>query len=142
MTHFSLAYYILLTPRKCGIFGVCKDIIPWQVNYLIWGGGGGGGGVAFDTRKGAKNIISKLHHFFSIYGCWEKDVHLHANNCARQNKNNTMIQYLTWRVKTGLPSNITHSFLVVGHTKFSPDWCFGFLKKEILFDNSCFSHGG
>ena len=31
---------------------------------------------------------------------------------------------------TGLHRNVTLSFLVVGHTKFSPDWCFGLLKKR------------
>ena len=34
-----------------------------------------------------------------------------------------------WRVMTGRHTNITYSFLVVGHTKFSPDWCFGLFKR-------------
>lgn len=34
-----------------------------------------------------------------------------------------------WRVLTGRHTNITYSFLVVGHTKFSPDWCFGLFKR-------------
>lgn len=41
-----------------------------------------------------------------------------------------MVQYLLWRVMTGLHSEITLSFMVPGHTKFSPDWCFGLLKKR------------
>ena len=32
---------------------------------------------------------------------------------------------------TGLHKSITLSFLVVGHTKFAPDWCFGLLKKQM-----------
>ena len=40
-----------------------------------------------------------------------------------------MMQYLMWRVMTGLHHSITISFLVVGHTKFAPDGCFGLLKK-------------
>ena len=55
--------------------------------------------------------------------------HLTLLSLAVQNKNNAMIQSLTWRVMTVLHSNITLSFLV-GHTKFSPDWCFGLLKKK------------
>ena len=55
-------------------------------------------------------------------------MHLHADNCVGQNKNNTMLHYLLWRVMTGLHKSIVLSFLVVGHTKFSPDWCFGLLK--------------
>ena len=29
----------------------------------------------------------------------------------------------------GLNKKITMSFLIVGHTKFSPDWCFGLFKQ-------------
>ena len=54
-------------------------------------------------------------------------VHLHADNCVGQNKNNTMLHYLIWRV---LHQQIILSFLIVGHTKFSPDWCFGLLKQR------------
>ena len=57
-------------------------------------------------------------------------MYLHADNCTGQNKNNAMIHYLSWRVLVGLHKNITLSFLVVGHTKFAPDWCFGLLKKK------------
>ena len=39
------------------------------------------------------------------------------------------MQYLAWRVLSGLNKSITLSFLIVGHTKFSPDWCFGLLKQ-------------
>ena len=111
-----------LTPRKCGVFGVCNEALPRQVNFLIE--------EACDTGKGANNIISKLHYFFSVYGFGEEDVYLHADNCTGQNKNNAMVHYLAWRVMTGLHRNITLSFLVVGHTKFSPDWCFGLFKKR------------
>ena len=111
-----------LTPRKCAIFGVCCEAIPHQVNYLI--------DKSIDTGKGANTIISMLHHFFEVHGLGEQDVHLHADNCGGQNKNNTMVGYLLWRVLTGLHQNITLSFMITGHTKFSPDWCFGLMKKR------------
>lgn len=38
--------------------------------------------------------------------------------------------YLMWRVMTGLHQDIKISFLPVGHTKFSPDWCFGLFKQK------------
>ena len=38
------------------------------------------------------------------------------------------MQYLAWQILTGL-NKITLSFLVVGHTKFSPNWCFKLLKQ-------------
>ena len=107
-----------LTPRKCSIFGVCCEALPRQVNYLI--------DEAVDMGKGANAVVSMLHHF----GLGERDVHLHADNCGGQNKNNIMVGYLLWRVLTGLHQNITLSFMIAGHTKFSPDWCFGLLKKR------------
>jgi hypothetical protein len=39
------------------------------------------------------------------------------------------MQYLTWRVMAGLNQRIEISFMLVGHTKFAPDWCFGLLKQ-------------
>jgi len=41
-----------------------------------------------------------------------------------------MMQYLAWRVLAGLHKSITISFLIVGHTKFAPDWAFGLLKQR------------
>ena len=66
--------------------------------------------------------------FFAHHALGEKKVHLHADNCGGQNKNTIMVQYLLWRVMTGQHDEITLSFMIPGHTKFSPDWCF---EKEI-----------
>ena len=126
-----------LTPRKCAIFGICCEAVPrqvsklvrqkliskhvLQVNYLI--------DEAVHTGKGANQIISLLHHFLETHSLGESELHLHADNCAGQNKNRFMVQYLCWRVLVGLNKKITLSFLIVGHTKFSPDWCFGLFKQ-------------
>ena len=40
------------------------------------------------------------------------------------------MQYLAWRVLTGLHRKVTMSFMLVGHTKFAPDWCFGLFKQR------------
>ena len=111
-----------VTPRKCALFGVCCEAIPRQINYLI--------DEAMDVGKGSNAIVNMLHHFFETHGLGEVHVHLHADNCVGQNKNNTIIQYLCWRVLCGLHRTVTLSFMVVGHTKFSPDWCFGLLKQR------------
>ena len=70
---------------------------------------------AVDVSKGAKAVVSILHFWLG------EDIHLLAD-CGGQN----MVGYLLWRVLT---RNITLSFMVAGHTKFSPDWCFDLLEK-------------
>ena len=40
-----------------------------------------------------------------------------------------MMQYFCWRVITGKNPNAKLSFMIAGHTKFSPDRFFGLLKK-------------
>ena len=103
------------------MFGVCCEAIPRQVNFLA--------DEAGDCGKGANIVISQLDFFFSHHGLGEKEVYLHADNCTGQNKNNCMLHYLAWRSMTGRHTQITLSFLVVGHTKFAPDWCFGLFKR-------------
>ena len=98
-----------LTPRKCAIFGVCCEAIPCQVNHVI--------DEAVDMGKESNTIVSMLHHNFVHHALGKKKVHLHADNCGGQNKNATMVQYLLWRVMTGLNEEITLSFMIPGHTK-------------------------
>ena len=55
---------------------------------------------------------------------------LHADNCAGQNKNSTLLQFLMWRVLTGLHNTVNLHFMIPGHTKFPPDACFGLVKRK------------
>lgn len=109
-------------PRKCAIFGVACPALTTQVNYLI--------DEAVATSKGANAVISYLHHFLETFGMKEKKLVLHADNCSGQNKNNAMMGYLLWRVATGRNTSVEMNFLVAGHTKFSCDQHFGYLKKK------------
>lgn len=109
------------SPRRAELFGVCCEGIPCQVNYLI--------DEADFLKKNANTVISLLDHFFNNYGLGEKSVYLTADNCVGQNKNNALIQYLMYRLLAGLHSSVELSFLVVGHTKFSPDGFFGLIKR-------------
>ncbi|XP_068747127.1 uncharacterized protein [Montipora capricornis] len=110
------------TPRKCSIFGIMCEAIPRQVNYLI--------DEANDVGKGANTTISFVHHFFEYHGLGETSVHLHADNCSGQNKNNFFIWYLAWRTILQLHLSVRYSFLIAGHTKFGPDRCFGMIKRS------------
>eukprot|EP00064_Thunnus_orientalis_P018752 superscaffoldBa00004421_g18858 len=109
-----------LVPRKCGVFGVCCEGVPQQVNYLI--------NEPHCIHKGSAAVISYLHHFFSQYGLGEK--HLHCDNCSGQDKNKLTLWYLGWQCMVGLHDSVSLNFLTAGHTKFAPDWCFGLFKKR------------
>ena len=109
-----------LTPRKCTVFRVSYEALPRQVNVLT--------DEASKCGKGANNVVSQLHFFLETHGLGEKVVFPHADNCTSQNKNNCMVQYLVWRALTKRHTSLTLSFLVIGHTKFAPDWCFGLFK--------------
>ena len=81
--------------------------------------------------KEADTVISLVHNYFEQYSLGEEEIVIHADNCSGQNKNNAMIQYLAWRVLTGKHKRITYSFMVSGHTKFSPDGFFGLFKLKL-----------
>jgi len=72
-------------------------------------------------------MISYLHHFFAEYAIGVTNVHLNADNSAGQNKNNLKLFYLAYRVACGLHKSVHLQFMLAGHTKFSPDWCFGLM---------------
>ena len=110
------------TPRKCGLFGVCCEAIPRQVNFLV--------DEMVLTGKGANSTISYVHYFFDRHGLGETFAQIHADNCRAQNKNNAFMWYYLWRVMTGLHQTIDYNFLLAGHTKFAPDWCFGLEKQR------------
>ena len=89
------------TARKCGIFGVCCEGLPRQINYLI--------DEASDTGKGANTLVSLIHHFLANHALGEVHLQLHADNCAGQNKNNIFLQYCAWRVLSGLHQSVLHA---------------------------------
>lgn len=115
------------TPRKAQLFGVCCEGIPRQTNYLI--------DEADFLEKDANTVISILDHFCTHHGLGEKYAFLTADNCVGQNKNNAVLQYLMYRVLAGLHDNIELSFMIVGHTKFSPDGYFGLIRKRYRRSN-------
>ena len=77
--------------------------------------------------------LSLLHDFLEKHAA--TSVYLQADNCIGQNKNNTVLQYLCWRVSTGRNEEVLLSFMLAGHTKFAPDRYFGLLKRKYKRSN-------
>lgn len=111
-----------LVPFKIGIYGVMCETTNKQANYLI--------PESVNVGKGSNLIVSMFHHYLENFSHGEKTMHIHADNCVGQNKNNILIGYLAWRVCKNMNQKIVLSFLPVGHTKFSCDWGFGLFKKK------------
>eukprot|EP00835_Amoeboradix_gromovi_P006429 NODE_753_length_4542_cov_0.261535.p4 type:complete len:139 gc:universal NODE_753_length_4542_cov_0.261535:3816-4232(+) len=59
-----------------------------------------------------------------------KTLVLFADNCVGQNKNNTIVKLLCWLRVSGVCESIQLTFMIKGHTKFSPYSCFGDVKKK------------
>ncbi|RUS70890.1 hypothetical protein EGW08_021353 [Elysia chlorotica] len=110
-----------LVPRKCGLFGVNCEALPQQINFCI------DEGVC--VGKGSNAVISYLHHFFENHGAGEVNLSLHCDNCAGQNKNQYVLQYLACALSQGCTPASPFHFMLPGHTKFAPDWCFDILKR-------------
>lgn len=82
------------------------------------------------TGKEANSTILHVHFYFERHGLGETEAQVHADNCGAQNKNSAFIWYYLWHMLSGLHKEINYNFLLPGHTKFSPDWCFGPLKQK------------
>ena len=97
--------FIVAQWRQRGLFVVHAEGMSTQVNYLI--------NEAVSTGKGAKCVVSYLHHFLQHYGISEKEMHLHADSRADQN-NNFFSRYGTWCDKSqpsACTSGRTHHWL-------------------------------
>ena len=73
-----------LCERKVYIFGICCEGLPRQMNYLI--------DECVYNGKGANTVVSLLHHYLTHYSLGERHLHIHADNCVGQNKNNTLFR--------------------------------------------------
>lgn len=60
-----------------------------------------------------------------------KQLLVHANNCAGQNKNRFLLMYLRWRSFVRMNDSIFLSFMLAGHTNNVVDGAFGHIKRKI-----------
>ncbi len=111
-----------LSLRKLHVFSIRDDGEGAQVNYLYDEGDGG---------KGANYVISMLWYFL----CHRPrqvatlTVHLHADNCCGQNKNNMVMQFFVLIVSIGFLTHAELKFMIRGHTHCTVDGGHGILKK-------------
>ena len=76
--------HLLQNPQKSPVVGVCCDVVPYQVNYLV-------DEACTIVENGlqsrsSNSVISMLHHFFDQHSLGETEVKLHADNCRGQKK--------------------------------------------------------
>ena len=113
-------YYFSL--RNIHVFSIRDDGAHMQYNYLYDEGQGG---------KGANYVISLLFHFLRhrAHETAAIVMHLHADNCCGQNKNNLVMQFFVLLVSLGLLTHVEMKFLIKGHTHCSVDGGHGMIKK-------------
>ena len=117
-------------PFKLYHFGICDEGTDIQ-HHFVYG--------EDQFGKGANQVVSLIHLYLtSIRWRKEQDENVvmpkemvfWADNCAGQNKNKTVLQYLAWLVQQpDTPEVILLNFQIKGHTRNSVDRHFGDVKK-------------
>lgn len=134
----------------CADYQMCKLVPFWgcsaqpgstyylqKLNHDIFGIVNHGSGCStvylFDERVGPKNTdhtISYLNHYISKLPAWVQRVHIFLDNTASTNKNFFMMSWAAELVQQKKLHLIRLSFLIAGHTKFSPDLLFSKIAKS------------
>ena len=81
----------------------------------------------FDETAGPKNTdhtLSFLTHYISTLPPWMKRIHLFLDNTSSTNKNFYAMAWALEMVQQDKLTFVRMSFLIAGHTKFSPDLLF------------------
>jgi hypothetical protein len=108
--------------RNIHVFSIRDDGANIQYNYLYDEGDGG---------KGANYVIALLFHFLRQRTDETAAIvmHLHADNCSGQNKNNLVMQFFVLLASLGVLTHVEMKFLIKGHTHCSVDGGHGLIKK-------------
>ena len=110
-------------PWRIQIFGVAEEAIPKQINFLVDENEtiGPDGSKSHDPNS----VLSMLHYYLSHNSPGKPNRGLSCNNCCGQNKNRTVIAYLSWRTIVGQKDAIDLMFMRVGRTHCFVDGGFG-----------------
>lgn len=87
----------------------------------------------FDETVGPKNTdhtVSYITHFLGILPGWIRRIHLFLDNTCSTNKNFYTMAWACEMLQQGRCDFLRISFLVAGHTKFSPDLLFSQIAKS------------
>ncbi len=87
-------------------------------------------GIASKGPNNVASLILKTLADSNIIRDNEKrgELNIIFDNCARQNKNNTVLRLIPYLVELGYFKAVNFVFLVVGHAKNSADMLFNVLK--------------
>jgi len=110
------------------LFGICCETTKTQINYSIPEGSYPG-----ENRSSGKDpnfVISILWHFLEHYNT-KRNIRMHADSCAGQNKNQYVFHFLIWCVVIGKLDSVVLSFMLPGHTKAFVDAFFGIIKSYL-----------
>lgn len=94
------------------------------------------------TKKGSTHVIAMLYNYLQQSGLTDaarkedRTLHLSADNCSGQNKNQFITKFLIMAVELNWADDIFLSFMVPGHTKFGPDRWFALIGKHIIKHDS------
>ena len=115
-------------PGEFRLFGIAAEALPLQTNYLF----DEHECIGKDASKchGPNSVLSMLHDHLQSHCLRVPSLGLHCDNCCGQDKNRTVVAYLSWRTIVGLNTDINLCFMRVGHTRCFVDGGFGFIKQR------------
>ncbi len=124
---------VLSLRPMCNFLGIVNESTsPAQCQIFI-----------YDNEVGGTSwihITSALEYYFTnkMQGNVQYDkLIMRFDNCTGQNKNQFMLGWAANSVLTGRFSEVVLGFLVVGHTKFSPDRFFGLIARKLRRVDGC-----
>lgn len=111
------------SPFKIYVFGIVNEGTDQHYHSLY---------TEAQQGKGANEVVSLLHTYLTAGKNLSSVTHLWADNCGGQNKNKTMIWYLSWLTLQGIPplKVMELRFQIKGHTRNSVDRGFALTKNE------------